>query len=199
MFFQRRKETIISPGEIHRGGKLLFCRRPRLLLLLLLLLLFAGEGRSEEVSSLPLFLFWRDGTGRDDAGRVPDGRSVVMTGSGPKLGVLLLLAVLLQTVVVTITVLHFTTALNSVRDEAGGSDARWLLRIAEQRAARSRAPLEEPLNTLNTLTSLSVNFTVQKKNALNSCFARSAEHEQSRTRLISLLFVFSYGAGPHTA
>ena len=38
-----------------------------------------------------------------------------MTGSGPKLGVLLLLAVLLQTVVVTITVLHFTTALNSVR------------------------------------------------------------------------------------
>lgn len=38
-----------------------------------------------------------------------------MTGSGPKLGVLLLLAVLLQTVVVTITVLHFTAALNSVR------------------------------------------------------------------------------------
>ncbi|XP_023257122.1 tumor necrosis factor ligand superfamily member 10-like [Seriola lalandi dorsalis] len=40
-----------------------------------------------------------------------------MTGSGPKLGVLLLLAVLLQTVVVTITVLHFTTALNSVRKQ----------------------------------------------------------------------------------
>lgn len=35
--------------------------RPRLLLLLLL---FAGEGRSEGVSSLPLFLFWRDGTAR---------------------------------------------------------------------------------------------------------------------------------------
>lgn len=47
---------------------------------------------------------------------MPDGGSVVMTGSGPKLGVLLLLAVLLQTVVVTITVLHFTTALNSVRE-----------------------------------------------------------------------------------
>lgn len=46
-----------------------------------------------------------------------------MTGSGPKLGVLLLLAVLLQTVVVTITVLHFTTALNSVRKtKCGGSD-----------------------------------------------------------------------------
>lgn len=112
--------------------------RPRLLLLL-----FAGEGRSEGVSSLPLFLFWRDGTGRHDAGRVPDGRSVVMTGSGPKLGVLLLLAVLLQTVVVTITVLHFTTALNSVRHEVKGSDARWLLRIAEQRAPRSRAQLLE--------------------------------------------------------
>lgn len=39
-----------------------------------------------------------------------------MTGSGPKLGVLLLVAVLLQTVVVTITVLHFTTALNSIKE-----------------------------------------------------------------------------------
>ncbi|KAF0028547.1 tumor necrosis factor ligand superfamily member 10 [Scophthalmus maximus] len=39
-----------------------------------------------------------------------------MTGSGPKLGVVLLLAVLLQTVVVTITVLHFSTALNSMKE-----------------------------------------------------------------------------------
>uniref|UniRef100_A0A672GYF8 Tumor necrosis factor ligand superfamily member 10 n=2 Tax=Salarias fasciatus TaxID=181472 RepID=A0A672GYF8_SALFA len=39
-----------------------------------------------------------------------------MTDSGPKLGVLLLLAVLLQTLVVTITVLHFTTALNSMKE-----------------------------------------------------------------------------------
>ncbi|CAM9163323.1 unnamed protein product [Lampetra planeri] len=39
-----------------------------------------------------------------------------MTGSGPKLGVLLLIAVLLQTVVVTITVLHFTTTLNSMKE-----------------------------------------------------------------------------------
>lgn len=39
-----------------------------------------------------------------------------MTGSGPKLGVLLLIAVLLQTVVVTITVLHFTTTLNSLKE-----------------------------------------------------------------------------------
>lgn len=49
---------------------------------------------------------------RTDARR--DGGCVVMTGCGPQLGVLLLLAVLLQTVVVTITVLHFTAALNSV-------------------------------------------------------------------------------------
>lgn len=42
------------------------------------------------------------------------GGCVVMTGCGPQLGVLLLLAVLLQTVVVTITVLHFTAALNTV-------------------------------------------------------------------------------------
>lgn len=65
-----------------------------------------------------------------------------MTGSGPKLGVLLLVAVLLQTVVVTITVLHFTTALNSVRNpeetspvgpvrmEKGTGDVWRLLRIA---------------------------------------------------------------------
>lgn len=58
-----------------------------------------------------------------------------MTGSGPKLGVLLLVAVLLQTVVVTITVLHFTTALNSVRKnlkfkDRGVRDARRLLRMA---------------------------------------------------------------------
>lgn len=46
---------------------------------------------------------------------------VIMTGSGPKLGVLLLVAVLLQTVVVTITVLHFTTALNSVRNPCARS------------------------------------------------------------------------------
>lgn len=54
-----------------------------------------------------------------DVGRVRDGGAVVMTGSGPRLGVLLLLAVLLQTVVVTITVLHFSTALNSVRSQCG--------------------------------------------------------------------------------
>ncbi|CAJ1081707.1 tumor necrosis factor ligand superfamily member 10 [Xyrichtys novacula] len=90
--------------------------RPRLLRLLLPAQ--DGEGRSEGVSSLPLFLVWRsaNGAGRDGAGRVPDGGSVVMTGSGPKLGVLLLVAVLLQTVVVTITVLHFTTALNSMKE-----------------------------------------------------------------------------------
>lgn len=55
-----------------------------------------------------------------DVGRVRDGGAVVMTGSGPRLGVLLLLAVLLQTVVVTITVLHFSTALNSVRSLGAG-------------------------------------------------------------------------------
>uniref|UniRef100_A0A3P8UEP2 Tumor necrosis factor ligand superfamily member 10 n=1 Tax=Cynoglossus semilaevis TaxID=244447 RepID=A0A3P8UEP2_CYNSE len=43
-------------------------------------------------------------------------RSDVMTGSGSKLGVVLLLAVLLQTVVVTITVLHFSTALNAMKE-----------------------------------------------------------------------------------
>ncbi|XP_061876696.1 tumor necrosis factor ligand superfamily member 10 isoform X1 [Entelurus aequoreus] len=39
-----------------------------------------------------------------------------MTGSAPRLGVLLLVAVLLQTVVVTITVLHFSTSLSAMRE-----------------------------------------------------------------------------------
>nr|XP_057915434.1 tumor necrosis factor ligand superfamily member 10-like [Doryrhamphus excisus] len=39
-----------------------------------------------------------------------------MTGSAPRLGVLLLVAVLLQTVVVTITVLHFSTSLNAMKE-----------------------------------------------------------------------------------
>lgn len=47
-----------------------------------------------------------------------------MTGSAPQLGVLLLLAVLLQTAVVTITVLHFTSALSSVRSQSGFGTAR---------------------------------------------------------------------------
>ena len=85
-----------------------------------------GTGRVEVKSQLSAIVLvleaWeRNGTGRDGTvGRRWSGtgrRSVVMTGSGPKLGVLLLLAVLLQTVVVTITVLHFTTALNSVREK----------------------------------------------------------------------------------
>ncbi|KAJ4925362.1 hypothetical protein JOQ06_018094 [Pogonophryne albipinna] len=50
-----------------------------------------------------------------------------MTGSGPKLGVLLLVAVLLQTVVVTITVLHFSTALNSMKETFARSSVSCLM------------------------------------------------------------------------
>ncbi|XP_072234602.1 tumor necrosis factor ligand superfamily member 10 [Leuresthes tenuis] len=50
-----------------------------------------------------------------------------MTGSGPKLGVLLLVAVLLQTVVVTITVLHFSTALNSMKETFASSSVSCLM------------------------------------------------------------------------
>lgn len=76
-----------------------------------------------------------------------------MTGSGPKLGVLLLLAVLLQTVVVTITVLHFTTALNSVRkvwtrelETRGGT-----LRISAQCVTQHLTHLSKQLNSFLTL------------------------------------------------
>lgn len=55
-----------------------------------------------------------------------------MTGSGLQLGVLLLLAVLLQTVVVTITVLHFSTALGSVSSLRGfGSADAWTHRARD--------------------------------------------------------------------
>lgn len=86
----------------------------------------SGEGNSVSTAlSLPLFQAPLEVGERGRVGRVPDGGSV-MTGSAPQLGVLLLLAVLLQTVVVTITVLHFTTALNSVRSQCGfgTADAR---------------------------------------------------------------------------
>ncbi|XP_037312001.2 tumor necrosis factor ligand superfamily member 10-like [Pungitius pungitius] len=49
-----------------------------------------------------------------------------MTGSGPRLGVLLLLAVLLQTLVVTVTVLRFTAALNSMKETFARSSASCL-------------------------------------------------------------------------
>lgn len=60
-----------------------------------------------------------------------------MTGSGPKLGVLLLLAVLLQTVVVTITVLHFTAALNSVRKSLKLPNRRRTEAFTQRHAART--------------------------------------------------------------
>lgn len=60
-----------------------------------------------------------------------------MTGSGPKLGVLLLLAVLLQTVVVTITVLHFTAALNSVRESSSLTTRRRTKAFTHLHAVRS--------------------------------------------------------------
>lgn len=101
--------------------------RPRLLLLLLP----AGRVKVKEssLSAIVLRVTGSLGTGTG----VPDGGSVVMTGSGPKLGVLLLLAVLLQTVVVTITVLHFTTALNSVSTRT--AEVRSVGRTRRRRAA----------------------------------------------------------------
>lgn len=67
------------------------------------LLLPAGYKCGSQPGAIVLVLLLRVGTGSG------------MTGSGPRLGVLLLLAVLLQTLVVTVTVLRFTAALNSVR------------------------------------------------------------------------------------
>ncbi|CAG5896073.1 tumor necrosis factor ligand superfamily member 10 [Menidia menidia] len=50
-----------------------------------------------------------------------------MTATGPRLGVLLLVAVLLQTVVVTITVLHFSTSLNSMKETFARSSVSCLM------------------------------------------------------------------------
>lgn len=107
MFSQSTNETIISPGEIHRR-KSSGCAGSSSSA--------QGTGRVEANDSACCHCSSSGGPGRGRDGTALLGhRHVAMTGSGPKLGVLLLLAVLLQTVVVTITVLHFTTALNSVR------------------------------------------------------------------------------------
>lgn len=117
-----------------------------------------------------------------------------MTGSGPKLGVLLLLAVLLQTVVVTITVLHFTTALNSVRKRkyrGRTGDARRLLRIAAQCAPRgAREAFERSFK--NVLVDTEHDCKIQCFHLLLTDWGRGggkhsklSEHKQSRTRLIS--------------
>ncbi|XP_056155144.1 tumor necrosis factor ligand superfamily member 10 [Lampris incognitus] len=67
-----------------------------------------------------------------------------MTGSGsvPHLGVLLLLAVLLQTVAVTITVLHFTHVLSSMKETFARSSVSCLTRTDLRSASAARVAAE---------------------------------------------------------
>lgn len=125
VFFQRRNETIKKAGgkikrEVGWWGGAALVLRSRLLLLPQLRGGYEPRAPLSPLLFQPLLKVRERGR---HAARVPDGGSA-MTGSAPQLGVLLLLAVLLQTAVVTITVLHFTTALSSVRLQSGLGTAR---------------------------------------------------------------------------
>ncbi|XP_077410350.1 tumor necrosis factor ligand superfamily member 10 isoform X2 [Vanacampus margaritifer] len=61
-----------------------------------------------------------------------------MTGSAPKFGVVLLLAVLLQTVLVTVTVLHFNTSLNQLKETFSRSSVSCLNGWDQQSVSAAR-------------------------------------------------------------
>ncbi|XP_056290527.1 tumor necrosis factor ligand superfamily member 10-like [Pseudoliparis swirei] len=87
-----------------------------------------------------------------------------MTGSGPRLGVLLLLAVLLQTVVVTITVLHFTAALNSMKETFSRSSVSCLMGGGLQSITAARGePCWQVTQQLHLLIEKSLSQRYQKQ------------------------------------
>ncbi|XP_017269517.1 tumor necrosis factor ligand superfamily member 10 [Kryptolebias marmoratus] len=87
-----------------------------------------------------------------------------MTDSGPKLGVLLLVAVLLQTVVVTITVLHFTTALNSMKETFARSSVSCLTGSDLQSITAGRGdPCWQVTEQLHLLIEKSLSQRYQKR------------------------------------
>ncbi|KAF6719996.1 Tumor necrosis factor ligand superfamily member 10 [Oryzias melastigma] len=78
----------------------------------------SGTGRVERDWKEPALLLCSP-SGAPGSGRRGSGsgrRSAVMTGSGSRFGVLLLVLVLLQTVVVTFTVLRFSAALHAMKE-----------------------------------------------------------------------------------
>lgn len=87
-----------------------------------------------------------------------------MTGSGPRLGVLLLVAVLLQTVAVTITVLHFTTALNAVKETFARSSVSCLTGADLQSLTASRGdPCFQVAQQLHLLIEKSLSQRYQRQ------------------------------------
>ncbi|XP_029384665.1 tumor necrosis factor ligand superfamily member 10-like isoform X2 [Echeneis naucrates] len=116
---------------------------------------WGGKKWSSQPSSIVPGLEVRGGEGR---------RSVVMTGSGPKLGLLLLLAVLLQTVVVTITVLHFTTALSSMKETFARSSVSCLTGADLQRVTAVRGdPCWQVTQQLHLLIEKSLSQRYQRQ------------------------------------
>ncbi|XP_003968206.1 tumor necrosis factor ligand superfamily member 10-like [Takifugu rubripes] len=87
-----------------------------------------------------------------------------MTGSGPRLGVLLLLAVLLQTVVVTITVLHFSAALNSITELFARSSVSCLTGVELQGVTAERGgPCWQVTQQLHLLIEKSLSERFQRQ------------------------------------
>lgn len=87
-----------------------------------------------------------------------------MTSSGPRLGVLLLVAVLLQTVAVTITVLHFTTALNAMKETFARSSVSCLTGADLQSLTASRGdPCWQVTQQLHLLIEKSLSQRYQKQ------------------------------------
>lgn len=100
----------------------------------------SGTGRVERDWKEPALLLCSP-SGAPGSGRRGSGsgrRSAVMTGSGSRFGVLLLVLVLLQTVVVTFTVLRFSAALHAVRN-ASPDPRTHAPETAEERLDQARA------------------------------------------------------------
>lgn len=87
-----------------------------------------------------------------------------MTSSGPRLGVLLLIAVLLQTVAVTITVLHFTTALNAMKETFARSSVSCLTGVDLSSLSSSRSdPCFQVTQQLHLLIEKSLSQRYQRQ------------------------------------
>ncbi|KAK7881540.1 hypothetical protein WMY93_029949 [Mugilogobius chulae] len=84
-----------------------------------------------------------------------------MTSSSPRLGLLLLTAVLVQTVAVTITVLHFTSALNAMKETFARSSVSCLT-LSESDLSRSD-PCSQVTQQLHTLIQKSLSQRYQRQ------------------------------------
>ncbi|XP_072307356.1 tumor necrosis factor ligand superfamily member 10 [Eucyclogobius newberryi] len=86
-----------------------------------------------------------------------------MTSSGPRLGPLLLAAVLLQTVAVTITVLHFTSALNAMKETFARSSVSCLTLTRDDLTSSTTDPCVQVTQQLHLLIQKSLSQRFQRQ------------------------------------